>query len=732
MRKISLAVAVVLGIAVPLFAQGYFEVSQGTTKVAVTPFSGTKTAQEFYDYDSGQSRSRNQLAEPNTAVLFLYREPAGQLYLFFILGKAEAGTAGNARFTIKNIPIGADFTLKDDAFYFPLFAELSDTYTPTNGDYVVYWVWGDARTDGGVFGPLGEEFALTIVPEALSGVQRIAFKYGDINKPTRVELNTLDPIVVKGMRNQPPVAKLVVTPTAPRARQEVLFDASASYDPDGSIVKYQWDFDGDGKVDLTSTEAKVRYTYLTGGNFTVGLTVVDNTGITTSITYPLYVSPVTVRVTREISTTYATPGSVFRVTVTIKTDQDLVGVGLDEDPPANWEVIPIQNAGAVFNRPYVQWVFIDTIRAGTERVIIYDLKVPTAEQLASLRLPQRFCITGLFQSKVPDIALEVEGETCLIVDSCLPILEAVAHLIPPEKPGDQDRLDLRLSEMITVDQVNRAAELWRTGQPVPGTCGEQLDLEKVKLIAAYAYSCTPVDEQLPTYPQANVKARRTILYPIPCEAVVIGFYDSMGNAVGNKFTVKVEIETDRDVIGVGLDEDLPVGWRLTPIQNSGFVYKPGVDQWVLLDVLKPGRPKIIIYEVTVPPSIQVKKPLPGPCPTRDSQTIVGRVDTGLPCQEVDVTGQNKVELSDCLSVLAAIAKWDVNRDVIDLTLSDKITFQQVQRAIAFWLEGSRVPRACDPGVVDFEIMKTVIAYWLTGTPICEPLPGQPPTLCEGR
>lgn len=733
MRKISLVLAVVLALSLPLFAQGYFEVSQGTTKVAVAPFVGTQTTQEFYDYDSGQSRSRNTLGEANTAVLFLYREPGGQLYLFFILGKAEAGTGGNARFTLRNIPIGADFVLRDDSFYFPLFPELADTYTLTNGDYVVYWSWGDGRTDGGVFGPLGEEFSLTVVPEALTGIQRIVFKHGNLNSPSRVELNTLDPIVIKGMRAQPPVARLVVTPAAPRVRQEVLFDASGSYDPDGKIQEYRWDFDGDGEVDLTTTEAAVRYAYLAGGNFTVGLTVVDETGITASITYPLDISPITVRVTREISTSYATPGSMFRVTVTIKTDQDLVGVGLDEDPPANWEVIPIQNAGAVFNRPYVQWVFMDAIRAGTERVIIYDLKVPPADQMAALRLPERFCISGAFEAKVPDLVLEVDGESCIMVDTCLPILEAVAHLVPAQKPTDTDRVDLRLSELIGVDQLNRAAELWRTGQPLPQVCGEQLDPEKIKFLAAYTYSCTPVDEPLPEYPSAKITARRTILYPIPCWGVVVGFYDSLGNPIGNKFTVKVEIQTDRDVIGVGLDEDLPVGWRVTPIQNDGFIYKPGVDQWVYLGVLKPGQPKTIIYEVTVPPTLPVEgKRVPDPCTPPDYKTLAGRVDTGLPCVEADVTGHTNVELADCLSVIAAITKWDVTRDTVDLTLSDKITFPQVQRAIAFWLEGSRVPYTCGPGVVDFELVKEIIARWLTGTPICEPLPGQPPGTCEGR
>jgi PKD repeat protein len=733
MRKISLAVMVAFGLAAPLWAQGYFEVIQGPTKVAVVPFSGAKTARDFYDYDPGQSRSRNPLAEANTAVLFLYREPAGQLFLFFILGRAEAGTGGNARFIIRNVPIGANFVLKDDDFYFPLFPELNDTYTPGNGEYRVMWTWTDGRTDGGVFGPLGEEFALTVVPEALTGVQRLVFKHGDLDRPTRVELNTVDPIVIKGMRAQPPVARLVVSPAAPRARQEVLFDASASYDPDGTIKEYRWDFDGDGKVDLTTAEAKVRYAYLAGGQFTVGLTVVDNLGIATTITYPLSVSPITVQVRREISTTYATPGSVFRVTVTIKTDQDLVGVGLDEDPPANWEVIPIQNAGAVFNRPFVQWVFMDAIRAGTARTIIYDLKVPPADQMYALRLPQQFCLDGVFQAKVPDLALAVEGETCVIVDTCLPILEAVAHLVPAEKPGDPDRLDLRLSEMIGVDQLNRAVELWRTNQPVPGTCGEQLDLEDIKLIAAYTYACVPVDEPLPEYPAAKITARRTILYPIPCWAVLIGFYDRFGNPVGNKFTVKVEIETNRDVIGVGLDEDLPVGWRVTPIQNDGFVYKGGVDQWVFPGVLKPGRPKTIIYEVTVPPTLQVeRKRVPDMCIPPDFRTVVGRVDTALPCLEVEVTGHTRVDLSDCLTVLAAIAKWDVARDTVDLTLSDRITFPQVQRAIAFWLEGARVPHTCDPGIVDFQLMKTIIAFWLTGTPICDPLPGQPLGLCPGR
>ncbi len=736
-RKISFALLISLALAWPLggYAQGFFKVVQGAREVAIQPLAGAQSAIEYYAYDSGQSRSNNELAETNTAVLFLYKEPGtGQLYLFIILNKAETGTGGTATFSFRDLPAGANFVVRDDEPAIPFLAlflpELRDTYTPLDNQIDVTWTFDANRTDGGVLGPLGEEFALTVVPQSLMGIQKIVFKYGNINAPTRVELNTTEPIVIQALKTQPPVARLTLTPAAPRAKQTITFDASGSTDPDGQIVEYKWDFDGDGRVDLTSTDPKVSYAYLAGGNYTVRLTVKDNTGVESSISVPLFVSPVTVVATRSISVMTALPGYTFRVQVRIRTDQDLVGAGLDEDPPVGWEITPVANAGAVFKRSEVQWVFMDTIKAGTERVIIYDVTVPKADVMTAFRLPQQFCITGVFQAKVPDIELEVGGESCFLVNDCLPVLEAIAHLVPASAPGEEDKLDLRLAESISQEQLTRAVELWRTDRPVVGTCGERISLEQLKLIAAYATLCVAVDQPLPQLPVPNVTARRTILAPIPCEGVVIGFYDTLGNPLGNKFTVKVEITTDKDVYGVGLDEDWPVGWRVTPIQNDGFTYKPGVDQWVLPGVLRAGQTKTIIYQVEVPPTITVETTPPDPCRVISAESVAGQVDTGHPCVVVEVLGQNRVELTDCLRVIVAISRWDVTRDTIDLTLSDKITFLQVQRAIAFWLEGTKVPRTCPPGIVDYETMKLIIALWLTGTPICEALPSRVPGYCR--
>lgn len=56
--------------------------------------------------------------------------------------------------------------------------------------------------------------------------------------------------------------------------EEVVFDASASYDPDGSIETHSWDFG-----DNTETQAeKTSHTYTVPGTYNVTLTVVDNSG----------------------------------------------------------------------------------------------------------------------------------------------------------------------------------------------------------------------------------------------------------------------------------------------------------------------------------------------------------------------------------------------------------------------------------------------------------------------
>ena len=76
----------------------------------------------------------------------------------------------------------------------------------------------------------------------------------------------------------PPVAAFSYSPQIPTPGESVLFNASASFDADGSIILYAWDF-GDGATS-TSPSPVVAYSYPADGNYTVQLTVTDNSGST--------------------------------------------------------------------------------------------------------------------------------------------------------------------------------------------------------------------------------------------------------------------------------------------------------------------------------------------------------------------------------------------------------------------------------------------------------------------
>jgi len=58
--------------------------------------------------------------------------------------------------------------------------------------------------------------------------------------------------------------------------RNIIFDASGSYDPDGTIVNYEWDF-GDGS---SSSDKIPTHSYLQSGLYTVSLTVTDDDGLT--------------------------------------------------------------------------------------------------------------------------------------------------------------------------------------------------------------------------------------------------------------------------------------------------------------------------------------------------------------------------------------------------------------------------------------------------------------------
>ena len=725
-RKVSLGLsfllaAVVLLIPIPGAGQGegFYTVSQGETRVQIMPLENPGGAAEFYNLTNMQAATGYE--EPNTAILFLYQDTlGGQLSLFVILG-GPAGTAGSTSMTLSGVPAGADFIVQDDE------TDFRDTWelTPPTGN--ISWTWDEARGDGMVLGPLGPEFELTLFPQFTSGITQVEFLSGS-GGTDEILLNLIDPVIVAGTPNQPPEVAFSISPAEPHINEPITFDATGSFDPDGTIETYEWDFDGDGLFDQATTDPVVSYTFGTAGLKTVTLRATDDEGAIARTSLTIDVSELAVSVTRTISTVQALPGSTFLVVIRIEPDVDLAGVGLQEVLPVGWTIKPLENAGAAFKRSTVQWVFVDQIRAGTTKVISYELTVPESDELIATTLPVCFTLTGTFQAMTPYMELPIEGDAKIEVTDALNLKTAIAHLVPRIGFDTEDTIDLRLSQKIEAKQLTRALEMWEFSEVVPWTQGATIDLEMMKELSAYAYTCTPVDLPLPLVPQANVTAVRTINTPVPCNNVLLNYYGPGGDKAGSTFTVKVEIWADQDLYGVGLKEELPTGWKVIPIDDGGFYYKASTIEWVFPSKVPAGTVKTIIYQVEVPQTEAIEIAASDPC-YATSTDLYGVVDAALPCMETVVTGDSGVDVSDCVSVIVAISRWDVENDRLDITLSDKISFQQVQRAIAFWLEDEVVPRTCDQ-TVDYHTLKEIIAYWLTNTNICDPLPSTPAGPCD--
>ena len=131
-------------------------------------------------------------------------------------------------------------------------------------------------------------------------------------------------------QNLAPIADFAYSPQSPRVCEAITFNASSSYDPDGTIVKYEWDF-GDGNV-MNTAEPIITHSYALAGDYIVNLTVTDNDGaknstskvITVAAGGPTYVSGII-----SSNTTWTAADSPYIVTGNILVEE---GVTLIIEP----------------------------------------------------------------------------------------------------------------------------------------------------------------------------------------------------------------------------------------------------------------------------------------------------------------------------------------------------------------------------------------------------------------
>ena len=127
--------------------------------------------------------------------------------------------------------------------------------------------------------------------------------------------------VVIAAPNVSPIASFTNS-AAGQAPINVLFDASGSSDPDGTISSYSWDF-GDGN---SGTGANANHTYVSGGTFTVTLTVTDNQGATGTTSSNVVIAAPNVAPTAAFTSSTTTGTAPLAVSFNASTSSDDAGI----------------------------------------------------------------------------------------------------------------------------------------------------------------------------------------------------------------------------------------------------------------------------------------------------------------------------------------------------------------------------------------------------------------------
>jgi len=672
-------------------------VRQGEFQATIYPIVGELPVEGFYNYSNldYQSRIPLGLEVPRHSLLFFYRDlQTGRLSLVIVHNAPNSGPSGRVRFEISGLPPAARLTVKDDP---------DDSYSFEPPEAGFEWRWASGHTDGVVIEGLGEQLTLTITPQFIEGITH--WKLLTLKDPEvgieRVPLPSLtEPLHIAIGMVEPLQAAFRYSPEVVRVGVPVAFDARTSRGV--GIVRYEWDFDGDGIFDVSTEDSITTHTFRESGTFTVTLRITDSAGLTAETSQTITVREERALVWREISTSQARPGDIFRVVVEIEVQVASNGLGLEEELPLGWTIEPVENDGAIFKftGSAGQWLFPTLLKVGERRRIVYEVRLPSAEEMRVSPLPARFSIRGEVSSVSPAYMIPVAGESEVEVVSCLGIPVAVAHL-----DLQSGRVDLKLSERISPEQLTQALKFWITDAPVPGTCGSQITSDQLMRVLMHRLLEISVDEPLPppaldpTAPPLS--ATRTIITPLPADKVYLGSEE------GRHFRVELRVEAHRDLPGALIAERLPEGWKINSLAPADMLFKARTGEWVIPHLLPAGSVSLLAYETVVPQDAE-----PGPT------ELTGSSESGLMAFLNPTGGESTVEVVECLSVLMAIAHLDVERGRVDVKLDNYITRRQAEAAFLLWFEDQEVPGTCG-GRLDLATLQRVISHMVTGMPVEE-------------
>ena len=234
--------------------------------------SGVKNVTVWYRTD-GEWRFAKMEPTNDMWTATILGQSAGVNVKFYVEAYDNAGniaTTTTYDYTVKlipNLPPVAKFTESAETVKTgeTILFDASESDDP-DGDITNYfWDFGDGTNTTGVIA----EHAY-----ADDGSYAVTLTVTDDDEAIDTATST------KTVLNRPPVASFTEDLTEVKKGEVIHFNASGSYDPDGSIVSYFWDF-GDG-TNATGVSV-VEHAYADAGDYNVTLTVTDDDGAFSSM-----------------------------------------------------------------------------------------------------------------------------------------------------------------------------------------------------------------------------------------------------------------------------------------------------------------------------------------------------------------------------------------------------------------------------------------------------------------